>query len=52
MLTPEIAATARQVANPGCFATAIQLGLLPLAQAEALRLQLLVKVGLLCALSQ
>lgn len=29
--------TARQVANPGCFATAIQLGLLPLAQAGILR---------------
>ena len=27
---------ARRIANPGCFATAIQLGLLPLAQAQAL----------------
>ena len=28
---------ARHVANPGCFATAIQLGLLPLAQAKLLK---------------
>lgn len=29
--------TARRVANPGCFATALQLSLLPLAQARLLR---------------
>ena len=29
--------TARNIANPGCFATAIQLGLLPLAKAGLLR---------------
>lgn len=29
--------TAQNIANPGCFATAIQLGLLPLAQAGLLR---------------
>ena len=28
---------ARRIANPGCFATAIQLGLLPLAQAKLLK---------------
>lgn len=28
--------TSKRIANPGCFATAIQLGLLPLAQAAAL----------------
>jgi N-acetyl-gamma-glutamyl-phosphate reductase len=30
-------ATAKNIANPGCFATAIQLGLLPLAQAGLLQ---------------
>ncbi|RYY56752.1 MAG: N-acetyl-gamma-glutamyl-phosphate reductase [Chitinophagaceae bacterium] len=29
--------TAQNIANPGCFATAIQLGLLPLAKAEILK---------------
>ncbi|HTI07541.1 MAG TPA: N-acetyl-gamma-glutamyl-phosphate reductase [Puia sp.] len=33
----EVIRTARYVANPGCFATAIQLGLLPLAKAGLLR---------------
>jgi N-acetyl-gamma-glutamyl-phosphate reductase len=35
-LNKEEIRTAQNIANPGCFATAIQLGLLPLAQEEAL----------------
>ena len=35
-LNKEQIKTADNIANPGCFATAIQLGLLPLAQAELL----------------
>ncbi len=36
-LNRESIKTAQYVANPGCFATAIQLGLLPLAQAGVLK---------------
>ena len=36
-LNREAIRTARHIANPGCFATAIQLGLLPLAQAGLLQ---------------
>jgi N-acetyl-gamma-glutamyl-phosphate reductase len=35
-LNREIISTAKNIANPGCFATAIQLGLLPLAKAGLL----------------
>lgn len=35
-LQREAISQSRRIANPGCFATAIQLGLLPLAQAQAL----------------
>ncbi len=35
-LNPEEIKTADNIANPGCFATAIQLGLLPLAKAGLL----------------
>jgi N-acetyl-gamma-glutamyl-phosphate reductase len=35
-LNKEVIKTAHNIANPGCFATAIQLGLLPLAQAGLL----------------
>lgn len=36
-LQREAISQSRRIANPGCFATAIQLGLLPLAQAQALQ---------------
>jgi len=36
-LNRELIRTAQYIANPGCFATAIQLGLLPLAKAGLLR---------------
>lgn len=36
-LQRETIAHSRRIANPGCFATAIQLGLLPLAKAQALK---------------
>ena len=36
-LNKEQIKTAKNIANPGCFATAIQLGLLPLAQSKHLR---------------
>ena len=36
-LNKEQIKTAKNIANPGCFATAIQLGLLPLAQSKQLR---------------
>ena len=36
-LNKEQIKTAKNIANPGCFATAIQLGLLPLAQAKQLK---------------
>jgi N-acetyl-gamma-glutamyl-phosphate reductase len=36
-LNKEIIITANNIANPGCFATALQLGLLPLAQAGLLK---------------
>lgn len=36
-LNKEQIKTAKNIANPGCFATAIQLGLLPLAKARALK---------------
>lgn len=36
-LNRDLIRTARNIANPGCFATAIQVGLLPLAQAGLLR---------------
>lgn len=36
-LNREVIKTSKNVANPGCFATAIQLGLLPLAKSGALK---------------